>query len=87
MVRARAQVQATLDLFDERPVVTDGMLLIAKDGLAHFRNQMARYAKQWPYLIPEWQAWIEYYERMQRYGFESAESIRPSREESEPAQT
>ena len=79
------QAQASLDLFDEKPAVTDQVLLIAKDGLSHFRNQMARYAKQWPYLIPEWQAWINYYERMQRYGYEAAEEIHPREPESEPA--
>ena len=59
---------------------------IARSGLAHFRNQMARYASQWPYLVPEWSSWIAYFECLERYGYEAAKIIKPADEESEPSQ-
>ena len=80
-----AMQQATLDLFDAPPPATQGDIDIARGGLSHFRNQMARYARQWPYLVPEWSAWIAYYERMAREGYAAAEAIRPAAEESEPS--
>lgn len=72
-------------LFDDAPTVTEGDVLLARGGLSHFRDLMARYARAWPYLIPEWQGWIAHYERMERYGYAAAEEIRPRDEESEPS--
>lgn len=78
-------MQAELDLFDAPPAATEFDLQLARGGLSHFRDQMARYAKQWPYLIPEWQGWIAYYEHMQRYGFDAAAPLKPRAEESVPS--
>ena len=78
--------QASLDLFDTPSAVTDSDRDIARSGLAHFQNQMARYASQWPYLVPEWSSWIAYFERLERYGYEAAKIIKPANEESEPSQ-
>lgn len=78
--------RAQQDLFEnEQPAATEGDALIARRGLSHFRDQVARYAKVWPYLMPEWQAWIAYFERMLRYGFNAAQTINPRDAESEPS--
>lgn len=78
-------MQIVLDLFDAPSAVVEGDLIVARAGLSHFRDLMARYARLWPYLIPEWNGWIAYYERMQRYGFTAAQEIKPRDEESEPS--
>lgn len=75
-----------LELFDEPAPADDGSTIIAAGGLSHFREQLRRYGDCWPYLVPEWRAWIAYFERMRTHGFAAAQALKPRDEESEPSQ-
>lgn len=45
---------------------------VVRDGINHWRTQIRRYGACWPYLVPYWQAMIDWNRRILAEGFEAA---------------